>query len=156
MNDTAEEDAVGGDAIVGGRRAEIDDDTIDSVDAARRQRVDDAVRADGHRLVDGERDAQLRPRIDDDGNGTGEAGHRLSERARHAGHHRAERTGGDALGGDAVRGEEVLEQNEDLVGRAIGLRGDPPVIGNDLALAEPEGGLGVANIDDEQHRWVLR
>ena len=61
----AEEHAVRGDAVEGGRRAEVDDDRVAPVAAARGERVDDPVGADGERLVDVERDRQRRARIDD-------------------------------------------------------------------------------------------
>ena len=48
----AEEHAVLRDAVEGRRRAEVDDDRVARVEPARRERVDDAVGADGERLVD--------------------------------------------------------------------------------------------------------
>ena len=48
----AEEDAVLRDAVEGRRGAQVDDDRVALVLPARRERVDDAVGADGERLVD--------------------------------------------------------------------------------------------------------
>ena len=63
-----------------------------------------------------------------------------------------ERDGGreaDAVDGIGV--EEPAEKHDELVPRPAPVRGDPPVVGESLALEEPENGLRVADIDGEEH-----
>ncbi len=60
LDHAAEEDAVRRDAVVGRGGAEVDDDRVAPVEAARGERVDDAIGAHGARLVHLQRDGKRR------------------------------------------------------------------------------------------------
>ena len=68
--------------------------------------------------------------------------------------------------GEIAQGEEALEEHGHLVGRALRRRGDAPVVqqpltgpsarrGAVVGLVEPDDGLGVAGVDDEEHGTFL-
>ena len=65
--------AIGGNTIEGGRRPEVDDDRVLLEALQRGERVDDAIGANGQRLIDIEHDRKLRSRIH---------AHRLASRRR--------------------------------------------------------------------------
>ena len=55
---------------------------------------------------------------------------------------------------DAVHSFEVEEAGDErpeLVARPVRLGGDPPVLRQLRTVEEPEDGLGVADVDSEQH-----
>ena len=56
---------------------------------------------------------------------------------------------------DAVEVEHPAEQHTELVPRARALRGEAPVVVEAVAVVEPEDGLGVADVDGEQHREIV-
>ena len=48
-------------------------------------------------------------------------------------------------------GQQPVQHHRDLVGGAVRLGGDPPVLDQLLAVEETEHGVGVADVDREQH-----
>ena len=56
---------------------------------------------------------------------------------------------------EAVEAEELLDQQRELVGGALGVGRDAPVVDELVAgvavAVEPDHGLGVADVDGEQH-----
>ena len=56
---------------------------------------------------------------------------------------------------DRVEVEHAAEQDAELVARPRPLRGQAPVLAETLALVEAEHGLGVADVDSEQHRAIV-
>ena len=51
-----------------------------------------------------------------------------------------------------VHAHQALEEDGELVGGAAGVGGDPPVLDDLLAVEEAEDGVGVADVDGEQHQ----
>jgi hypothetical protein len=45
-----------------------------------------------------------------------------------------------------------LEHHRDLVGRAPGIGVDPPMLDDLVALEQAEDGVGIADVDGEQHQ----
>src|SRR5829696_689623 len=135
---------------VGG--AEVDDDRGPTEQVVRTDRIGDAIGADVLGLVVEDRHAGADARLHH---------HRLVAEVTLG--HRAQRSrdtrdaGGD---GDArhvrvkrepMEAEQLLEHERELVGRAIGGGGDPPVVDELVVGEEPDHGLGVATVDGEQH-----
>ncbi len=156
--------ALGRDRFERRRGAEVDDDRRAAVEVEGGDRVGDAVGADLLRVVVEDRHAGLHARLDDD---RGEAevalGH-LAHRGGDARHRRAQRHAVDVLvEAEAVEAEELLHEQRELVRRALGRGRDAPVV-EQVALGarawrlgvvvepvQPDDGLGVADVDGEQH-----
>ena len=51
-----------------------------------------------------------------------------------------------------VHAHQALQQHRELVGGAAGVGGDPPVLDDVLAVEQAEDGVGVADVDGQQHR----
>ena len=53
-----------------------------------------------------------------------------------------------------MHAHQALEQDRELVGGAAGVGGDPPVLDDLLAVEQAEDGVGVADVDGEQHAGI--
>ena len=62
---------------------------------------------------------------------------------------------GEADAVDRIEVEHAAEQHAELVARPRALRGDAPVLRQPVTVVEPEDGLGVADIDSEQHQEIV-
>ncbi len=125
--------------------------------------IGDAVGADLLRIVVEDRDPGLDARLDDQRFEPEVAlGHR-TERSGDPRDRRAEHESGDvAVPAEAVEPEELLDDEGVLVGRPLGVGGDPPVVEeagvgrcdrssvSSLERVEADHGLGVADVDGEQ------
>ena len=81
-------------------------------------------------------------------------GHRLplGPQLRHGASRRSRRQVGEA---DAAQLEQVAQRRAELVGGGLAHRGEAPVL-DELAVAVgAEVGLGVADVDDEEHGRAL-
>ena len=88
-----------------------------------------------------------------------------AEAGGHPRHRRAQHDAGDVVvEAEAVEAEELLHDQGVLVGGALGVGGDPPVVEQvrvgqaapDVVLVvgevvEPDHGLGVADVDGQEH-----
>ena len=158
--------ALGGDRLEGGGGAEVDDDRRAAEEVEGRHRVGDAVGADLLGVVVEDRQPGAHARLDDQGREPEVALGHAAQRPGDPGHRRAD---GDAvdvvvLPGEPVEAEELLEHEGVLVGGALDVGGDAPVVdqarvgqapldvGVDrLELVEPDHGLGVADVEGEEH-----
>ena len=52
-------------------------------------------------------------------------------------------------------GKQAVEQRRHLVGQPLGLGGNPPVADPAFAVVEADGGLGVADVENEEHGYPL-
>ena len=117
------------------------------------QRVDDAVGADLLGVVGEHRHAGLHARLDHDrGHVAVVAPAHVAHLLQHRRHRRADRDAVDlGAAGHRVLVEQTLQDHGDLVGRPGRLRPDPPVLDEVVALEQAEHGVGVADVDGEQH-----
>ena len=58
---------------------------------------------------------------------------------------------GEADTGERPEVEQAAEERAELVAGAVRLGREPPVLGQAVAVVEPEGGLRVPDVDREQH-----
>src|SRR5262245_38320094 len=84
-DDAADEATVGGDAVEGGRSAEIHDHGINLIEGDRGQGVDDPIGADGERLIDVEANGQRGRRVNQDRLSPGSRAYPGDEALRHSG-----------------------------------------------------------------------
>ena len=135
-----------------GRGAEVDDDRRTTEQVVRADGVGDAVGTDLLRVVVEDRHAGAHSRLDDErGKSEVPIGHRaqLGGDARHAG--RDGNTRDRRVEREAMKAEELLHHQRELVRRAVGNRRDAPVI-DELGIAEqPDDRLRVSGINCEQH-----
>jgi len=147
-----EEDGVLRDAVESRGGAEVHDDRVAAILPARRQRVDDAIRADGERLVDLQRDRQRRAGVDDlDARVRQPAAAGFGEGCRHRRHDGADGHAVHRLKGDLFPGEQTTEQHPELVGRARHLGDDPPVRAEGGTVVESQRRLGVTDVEGQEH-----
>ena len=88
------------------------------------------------------------------------------QRPGHPGNRRAQHDAGDVVvEAEVVEAQELLDDQRVLVGRALGVGGDPPVVEQvgvgqapadvvlvvGLEVVEPDDGLGVADVDGQEH-----
>ena len=118
-------------------------------------RVDEAVGADLERVVDPDRHPGLHPGADRQALGLEVALGQLLELAAERRHDRGDADGVDVVEGHPAEREEAGDPLGQLVaGRArAGL--EAPVLDQALALEGAEVGLGVADVDREQHRRII-
>ena len=93
-----------------------------------------------------ERDACLRPCVDDEDRYPDRRGHLLVG----VYEYRHRRRQADSVHGFEL--EQAAEQNGELIPGALRLGRDPAMLGQALAVVEAEHGLGVADVDREQHK----
>ncbi len=151
-DDAAEEDAVGGDAVEGGGGAEVDHDGVRSVEASGGQRVGDAVGAHAEWLLDVQADGQVTGGADDEGITVqvplAGLGQRLGQ---------GRDDGRDGRARDPAPIQPALPEHRSqeqavLVGGAFGSGGQPPVRRQLLAVEDAQHGLGVADVQGQDHR----
>ena len=144
----AEELTPGRDHVEVGRGAEVDDHRRPAVERVGGQGVDDAVGADLARVVGQQRDAGAYARTDDDGRDVGEVAleHR-AELVQHRGHRRAHRDPVRCR----VRGQQPTEHQRQLVGSHPRVGLDPVALEHHIAVEQPQHGVGVADVDGQEH-----
>ena len=154
------------DRLEGGGGAEVDDDRRPAEEVEGGHRVGDAVGADLLRVVVEDRQPGLHARLDDERREAEVALRHAAQRARDPRHRRAQRDAVDVVvvPGEAVEAEELLEHEGVLVGGALDVGGDAPVVDEDgvgeapvdvgvvgLEVVEADHGLGVADVEGEEH-----
>ena len=135
-----------GDDVEVRRRPEVDDDARGAVALPRRDRVHDAVRPDLARRVVPHGDPRADPGPDDEQRRVRPALRELLVLADEPRHRR-----GEADAGERPEVEQAAEERAELVAGAVRLGREPPVLGEAVAVVEPEGGLRVPDVDREQH-----
>ena len=119
--------AVGGDAVERGGGTEVDDDRIGPVELDRGEHVHDAVRADGERLVHVERHRQRGPGVHRDAGAAGGRRDPLDDALGDRRRHRRQAHGPHLVGRMPRLDQEAADGAAPLVGRAVGIGGEPPV-----------------------------
>ena len=127
-------------------RPEVDGDARRAVAVARGDRVHDPVGADLVRVVVSNRDPGLRAGADDEDLRLRPALREELELAHERRHRRGE---ADAV--DRVEVEHLPEQRAELVAGAAGVGGEPPLLGQPVAVVEAEDRLRVAHVDGQEH-----
>src|ERR1700722_2318087 len=150
-DDPAEVLAVGGDGVVGDGGAEVDDDAGSAEAGVRGDGVDEPVGTDLAGVVVADRHGGLDAGPDDE--------HLVAEVAldhgapfgAEDGHGGGDDRGVDVGHRDVAQLEQVAQRGAELVGGGLADGGEAPVLAQ-LALAEgPEVGLGVSDVDGQQH-----
>ena len=129
---------VRGDDVEVRGRAEVDDDARRAVALARGDRVDDPVGPDLARIVVEDRDAGLVPGPDDEERRLRVVARELLVGADERRHGRGEADAADVLEAEVAQLEQPADEDAELVAGALGLGGDAPVLGQALAVVEPE------------------
>src|SRR6185437_9337188 len=119
--------------------------------SAQGNRVDEPVGADLAGIVVADRHAGLQARTDDE--------HLVPEIALghgspfglQVGHGGGDDRAGEVREGDAAQLQEVAERGPKLVGGGLAHGGKAPVLDQVIAAEGAEVGLGVADVDDEEH-----
>ena len=163
----AQQLAVGRHRVVGRGGAEVDHDHRSAVEVDGGHRVGDPVGADLTRVVGEHRHPGLHAGLDHDRTEAEVALGHVAERGGGAGHDRRDRDAVDVVvEREAVEAQELLHHQRVLVRRPLRVGGDPPVVEQALLAAagpgrdavpvgllaeEPDDGLGVADVDGQQH-----
>ena len=150
----AQERAVRAHAVVGRGRAHVHDDRRGAVEPLGGQGVDDPVRAHLARPVHADRDGdRARGRHEDrDSPPEREGLHEGGLRRHHGNEHRPAR----AVEAAAVEREEAVQQQLELVHGGGAVRPGPAGPHDRAAVHEAERDVRVADVDREQHAWIIR
>ena len=140
-----------GDHVERQRGPGVQNDGVHSVEVMDRHGVGDAVGAGLLRRVHGETDSTGGLVVQYEERGAEVAIRKVPQDLGSRGHHAGRRQPEDVLPGDPGPGEETVEERCGLVGEPLRLGGNPPVADPALAVVEADGGLGVADVEDEEH-----
>ncbi len=139
------------DAVKGGRRAEIHDDAGPVDFLVGCHGVDDSVGTHLPGVVHQDGHAGLDPRLDEDRLQTKGLSAEFFEGLEQRRHDTRNRHGVEVLEGKAGRGADVLYENPVLIRRLRLVRADPPVLLKLVSFEHAQNGLGVPDVDDEEH-----
>ena len=126
-----------------------------AVAAVGRDGVDDAVGAQLVRVVDRERDAGAHAGADDERLAVEVLDRQRAVGGRQRRHHRRDDHRVELAEAAAAQPQDLVVVGGELVGRGAALGGDAPLVEQLLAVVDARLGLGVPDVDREQHHRSL-
>src|SRR5690606_29882722 len=121
------------------------------VEVGGREGVDDPIGAHAEGLLHVEADREGRARVDDLDPDPEVAIAHLEHDGRYGGYDGADGRRSDAVQRETGLANEGPYQEPHLVDGPFGLRGDAPVVEELSALEEPDQGLGVSDVEGQDH-----
>src|SRR5438105_1082954 len=150
-DDAADKNAIARYAVEGGGRSHVDDDGVAFEEAARGEGVDESIGADREWLVDVDADRQRGARIDEDHRTGAQRLACRDERIRQPWYDRPDRGTLYSIRAESVQREQAAQQNAEFIGGAVDARDDSPVAAQRIALEQTNRGLGIPNVEHEDH-----
>src|SRR5215213_6168746 len=141
-----------GDGVEGGGGAEVDHHHRPPVGGVGGDGVDHPVGPDLARVVGQDGQPGADPGLHDQRVDLAVAPDHLAQGLGQPGHHRGDHHPLGVGQPQPLLGQEPVEQQGVLVGGALGHGGGPPVLDQLGALEHPDGDLGVADVDGQQHQ----